>query len=36
MERNKPWTAAELDMILPSEGYEIIEPPAGVKAEEKP
>ncbi|KAM9966389.1 hypothetical protein ACTFIR_006601 [Dictyostelium discoideum] len=27
-ERNRPWTDEELDSILPSEGYEILQPPA--------
>src|ERR1700694_2977460 len=27
-ERNRPWTDAELDILLPSEGYEILQPPA--------
>ena len=27
--RNRPWTEAALDAILPSEGYTIIRPPAG-------
>lgn len=27
--RNRPWTDAELDALLPAEGYEILPPPAG-------
>ncbi|KYQ90742.1 HEAT repeat-containing protein [Tieghemostelium lacteum] len=28
-ERNKPWTDEELNSLLPSDGYEILTPPAG-------
>ena len=30
-ERNRPMTDAELNQILPSNGYEIVKPPEGYK-----
>jgi len=31
-ERNRPWTDAEIDEMLPAAGYKILEPPANYKA----
>jgi len=30
-ERNRPYTDEELNKLIPSDGYEIIEPPEGYK-----
>jgi splicing factor 3B subunit 1 len=32
--RNTPWTDEELDMMLPSEGYKILEPPPGYEPQQ--
>mmetsp|Transcript_1821 Transcript_1821/g.4048 ORF Transcript_1821/g.4048 Transcript_1821/m.4048 type:complete len:1229 (-) Transcript_1821:173-3859(-) len=35
-ERNKPWVDEELDALFPTEGYEILEPPASYKPLQTP
>ena len=35
LERNRPLTDADLDMILPKEGFEIVPPPADYQPQKK-
>ena len=35
-ERNRPWTDEELDALFPTDGYEILQPPASYKPLETP
>ena len=30
-ERNRPWVEEELDALFPTEGYEVLQPPASYK-----
>ena len=32
-ERNRPWVEEELDALFPTEGYEVLQPPASYKVE---